>query len=289
MLEKYYISKKDYTDLNVYRCGVEECNPGHSWGPGVRDHFIIHIILSGKGNFVVNGKTYTLETGQGFLICPDQIVHYEADIKKPWKYSWVGFHGLKAESVLKSANLDINNPVFEYKDRPAAELLTNTLDSMITHLRNENSSDLMLAGYLYQFLSYLVHNQKGSYTKPYKAANKDRYVTKAIEYIEKNYAGHLSVAELARYIRIDRSYLSNLFNKYLDISPSNFIIKYRMDKACELLSNEQLTIGDVARSVGYEDCFQFSKTFKKTKGMSPSLYRKVNYKVGLKGKVIKQY
>ena len=70
MLEKYYISKKDYTDLNVYRCGFEECSPWHSWGPGVRDHFIIHIVHKGQGSFTSNGKTYKLKTGQGFLICP---------------------------------------------------------------------------------------------------------------------------------------------------------------------------------------------------------------------------
>jgi hypothetical protein len=48
MLEKYIIKRKDNTDLNVYRCGFEECSPGYAWGPAIRDHFIIHYVHSGR-------------------------------------------------------------------------------------------------------------------------------------------------------------------------------------------------------------------------------------------------
>ncbi|NLM76275.1 MAG: AraC family transcriptional regulator [Clostridiaceae bacterium] len=273
MLEKYYISKKDYTDLNVYRCGIEECLPGHSWGPGVRDHFIIHIIHKGKGNFTVNDKTYKLEEGQGFLICPGQIVQYEADMNMPWTYSWVGFHGLKAETILKSAGLSPEKSVFVCSSDSYRVKMKNTLNDMIAELREENVSELMLAGYLYLFLSYLVKDQKQNISVHRNFKNTNLYVSKAIEYIEKNYARQITVEEVAKAVNIDRSYLSSLFNKFLGIPPRDFIINYRMDKACELLKNPRLNVGDVARSVGYEDPFQFSKTFKKTKGLPPSKYR----------------
>jgi len=273
MLEKYYISKKDYTDLNVYRCGFEECLPGHSWGPGVRDHFIIHIILKGQGSFTANDNVYHLKTGQGFLICPGQIVQYEADMNLPWTYSWVGFHGLKAETILKSAGLTAENPIFECNSGSYMDKMVSTLNAMISELREDKVSELMLAGYLYLFLSYLVKDQKQTISAPKNFRNTDRYVSKAIEYIEKNYASDITVEEVARAVNIDRSYLSFLFNRYLGIPPRDFIINYRMDKACELLKDPRLNVGDVARSVGYEDPFPFSKTFKKAKGISPSEYR----------------
>ncbi len=271
MLEKYTISKKDNTDLNVYRCGFEECSPGHTWGPGVRDHYIVHVILSGKGFFTLNGQTHTLEAGQGFLICPGQIVRYEADKAQPWTYSWVGFHGLKAESILKKAGLTLQSPIFHYFEE---EVLTKSLNDMIAAARNESISDLILTGYLYLFLAHLVQNHSREASTAHKIISSDRYVSKAIEYIEKNYAGDLSVVDLAKALKIDRSYLSSLFSRYLGVSPRQFIIGYRMDKACELLQNDQLSIGDVARSVGYEDPLQFSKTFRKTKGASPKNYRR---------------
>lgn len=270
MLEKYYISRKDNTDLNVYRCGIEECLPDHSWGPGVRDHYIIHLIISGKGRFTVNGHTHILETGQGFLICPGEIVRYKADSTIPWKYSWVGFHGLKAEQILNRAGLSLDNPTFRYYE---SDFLVESLDEMITEARSQQSSDLMLSGLLYQFLARLVHRFQYQEPIAYKNPDSTLYVSKAVEYIEKNFSGPLSVSGIANYLKIDRSYLSTLFSRHLGISPRDFIINYRINKACELLGNPLLSIGDVARSVGYEDPHQFSKTFKKEKGISPSHYR----------------
>ncbi len=270
MLEKYYISKKDNTDLNAYRCGIEECMPNHSWGPGVRDHYIIHLIISGKGCFTANGKTHNLEAGQGFLICPGEIVSYKADSIMPWKYSWVGFHGLKAQQIINRAGLSIDVPTFRYNER---DLLVESLDEMINEARSRRPSDLMLSGLLYQFLARLVKSLDP--WKSFTAKNSDSsiYVSKAVEYIEKTYSGPLSVSGIAHHLKIDRSYLSTLFSRHLGISPRDFIINYRINKACELLGNPLLSISDVARSVGYDDPLQFSKTFKKEKGVSPSHYR----------------
>lgn len=271
MLEKYYISNKDNTDLNVYRCGFEECTPGYSWGPGVRDHYIIHIVSSGRGSYTVNGRTYDLEAGQGFLISPGQIVYYKADSISPWTYSWVGFHGIKAEQVLKRAGLTKDNPVFSSSE---SDNLTSSLDDLIREARNAPGSDLMLTGMLYRFLACLVNRRENKIQAGEKTIDSTRYVSKAVEYIEKNFSGDLSVKSVADYLKIDRSYLSTLFSRHLGITPRDFIIKYRVDKACELLENPLLSVSDVARSVGYEDPFQFSKTFKSLKGRSPLYFRK---------------
>ncbi len=274
MLEKYYISKKDNTDLNVYRCGFEECSPDYFWGPGVRDHFIIHLVLTGRGIYTVNGKTFTLEAGQGFLICPGQIVFYKADSIIPWTYSWVGFHGIKAEQVLKKAGLTIDCPLFDFNE---SDNLTGSLNDMIKEARDTHGSELMLTSLLYGFLACLVNRSQNQIQTGENSTDSTRYVSDAVEYIEKNFTGSLSVNALANHLKIDRSYLSTLFSRYLGVTPIEFIINYRMDKACELLRNPLLSVADVARSVGYEDPFQFSKTFRKTKGVSPSQFKK-NFK-----------
>ena len=53
--------KQNYTDnveLSIFNCGQERCIPGHTWGPGIRDHYLIHLVVAGKGTYKVNGKTY---------------------------------------------------------------------------------------------------------------------------------------------------------------------------------------------------------------------------------------
>ena len=59
--------------------GRQDCHDLHSWGPGVRQCYIIHYIISGKGTFTCGKKTYTLTAGQSFLICPAQVVQYAPD------------------------------------------------------------------------------------------------------------------------------------------------------------------------------------------------------------------
>ena len=89
MLEKHYIQRKDNTDLNVYRCGVESCTPGFAWGPGVRDHYLVHVIREGCGTFTLDGRTWPLCAGDGFVLPPDVLASWQADAADPYSpTSW---------------------------------------------------------------------------------------------------------------------------------------------------------------------------------------------------------
>jgi hypothetical protein len=83
----------------------------------------------------------------------DTVVKYQADAKSPWVYSWVGFHGLKAESYLTQANLTIDKPIFRYDEN---DLLKDCLIRMINTKALTKSREIMLLGLLYEFLSLLV-------------------------------------------------------------------------------------------------------------------------------------
>lgn len=270
MLEKYYFDQSDQTDLNVYRCGIEKCKPEYSWGPGLRDHFIVHYILNGCGTFYDGKTTRKLDQGDGFVIFPNRLVTYTASSSDPWTYSWVGFQGLKAESFLNKANIDIELPFFTYKKD---DKLKDCLSNMISVARLNTSSELMLLGHLYIFLSLLIQNNQEASRHISKSFEQEKYVKKVIEFISKNYSGKISISDIASYIGLDRSYLYVIFKRLLNMSPQSFLISYRMDKAVDLMQNPELTIGDISRSVGYEDPFQFSKSFKKIKGASPSEFR----------------
>ena len=46
--------KQSYTDnieLSIFNCGHEQCDPCHTWGPGIRDHYLIHLVVAGKGTY----------------------------------------------------------------------------------------------------------------------------------------------------------------------------------------------------------------------------------------------
>ena len=275
MLKKIYINEPGHTELNMYRCGIEDCGSGHFWGPAVRDHYIIHYVLGGKGVFQVNGKTYQLGENDGFMICPNTIVYYQADMQQPWSYAWVGFNGFKAEAYLNQAGLKAGHPVFRYD---FDSFLKDCLFRMIDTKDQIKGREIRLLGLLYEFLSRLIETA-GSDRTPGKSSNrKEEYIKKALEYIQMNYSRKISINEIAYHVGLDRSYLYSLFLEYLKASPQEFLISFRLDKSCELMNNSSLSIGDISRSVGYEDPLRFSKVFKKEKGLPPKEFRKTQDK-----------
>lgn len=268
-----YLEPNKTQSLDLFLChsGIENCDPSYSFGPEVRDHYIIHYILDGKGEFTVNNKTYKLGKREGFLIRPGETTYYKADDNNPWIYMWIGFNGLKSETYLKYANLSVNNPIFKYdKDNLLKKYILDILSlNMMTH-----SNELKIEGLLYLFLGTLIENNKyKDYSNNYSV--REIYINKSIEYINNNYSSNIKISDIASHVGLNRSYFSNLFTKTLGISPQEYLLSLRMEKACNLLGNSQLTIGEVSMQVGYMDQLTFSKIFKKTKGVSPKLYRQL--------------
>ncbi|URN96588.1 MAG: AraC family transcriptional regulator [Candidatus Pristimantibacillus lignocellulolyticus] len=257
-------------DLYLIQYGREQCTPGHSFGPAMREYYKFHYILEGKGVFEVNGKRYHLHAGQGFLVCPGTITFYQADQDDPWKYCWIGFHGIKAPTLLKQAELSDEAPIY---DCDKADFFNSSIDQMIKSKHVEAGRELKLTGLLYLWLSILVECRGSQLSLKLREHSKEHYIAQVVHFIEMNYANKISVQSIASFIGLQRSYLSSLFKEVMNSSLQEYLITFRMRKACELLSNVELTIGDIARSVGYEDPLLFSKMFKKTMKYSPSQYR----------------
>lgn len=275
MIQYFGTSKSMLADLTMYSCGKQNCAPSHSYGPAVRDHYLIHYVLDGRGTFQVNKTTYHLEKGNGFLICPNEITYYEADKNNPWTYAWVGFHGLKAESYLKQANLSHDNPIFTYT---TDDFIANCFYEMLKSQKLIRGGEFRFLGWLYMFLSQLV--ECCEHNAPFlsqKRNRKELYVEQAVKFIERNYSRKIHIADLAHHIGLDRSYVYSIFKEILHLSPQEFLIRFRMNKACELMKNPDLTIGDISRSIGYEDPLLFSKIFKKINEVSPKEYRNIHF------------
>jgi len=258
-------------DLFMYYCGSSPCEPGHTFGPAIREHFVIHYIVSGEGTLYINDKEYHLKEKQGFLLCPGIVSKYKASDTDPWEYIWVGFHGLNAASYLRSADLSADNPIFIYdKD----DKLKSCMEEMVK--TNEDytfGANLRMQSLLYQLLAELVDNNTAQH-KPSSSTTQYNYVRKALECIQMNYMNDLNVNKLAEYVNLNRSYLCSVFKKILNTSPQTYIAQYRMNKACELLKNQTYSISDISLMVGYKDYAVFQRYFKKTIGTSPNQYRK---------------
>ena len=270
MLEHVWNTKKESTDLNVCQFGIEYCEPLHAFGPAVRDHFLIHCVLGGEGTFQCGNKRFRIGKGQGFLINPGIVTFYQADEQEPWSYAWIGFQGVKAEYYLKSAGINRDSPVFCFKD---TEKIRCVIEKMLSVSIMDTHGELVMLSCLYDFLALLVREGGAGAKQNTRQKSSELYVRKTIEYIEKNYSRHLVIKDIAQVIGLDRNYLGAIFKKGVNMTLKEFLTVFRINRACELLEDNNLTIGDVARSVGYDDPLLFSKVFKNIKGISPSRFR----------------
>lgn len=262
-----YISNGDEAlSIRVYNVGREQCKSLHQWGPGIRNFYLIHHVVSGKGIYKVGKRSFEINAGNTFLIYPNTEITYIADQNDPWEYYWVGFQGNDARIIINQTDFTEENPVI-YTD------IDNNFEANLMNIYNSkgnsDSAKISMLGFLMLALSLLV--EKASPTKrQYNSAA--TYLKKATEYIEYNYTQELTVQGIADYIGISRSQLFRVFKEQYNKSPEQFILEFRIRQACQLLKTSQLSVGSVAYSVGFNDNLYFSKAFKKIKGMSPRDY-----------------
>jgi YesN/AraC family two-component response regulator len=95
-----------------------------------------------------------------------------------------------------------------------------------------------------------------------------------IEYINTNFDKKITLEELSNKFFLHETYICSLFAKHLGKTYTQYVRELRMDKACELIKNTQISISRVATLSGYADYFYFNKLFKKNYGVTPSQYRK---------------
>lgn len=100
------------------------------------------------------------------------------------------------------------------------------------------------------------------------------YVDKISHYIDQNYNKNITLVKVANYVGFSSFYLSKLIKENLDINYTTYLTLIRINKAKDLLEQDDLTISEIAYGVGYSEPKYFSNVFRKMVGMTPSEYKK---------------
>ena len=98
-------------------------------------------------------------------------------------------------------------------------------------------------------------------------------IAKAIGLMEKNLSKNISMEILAKEACLSASYLSHVFKAHTGMSPWNYMVKLRLEKAKMMLSCSDMPISEIVGESGFCDSSHFAKAFKKHEGMSPKKYR----------------
>ena len=266
-----YIFSNDFyrnIDAMIYTCGYENCAPGHSYGPILRNGYLIHYVLHGMGIYKARGNLFRLKEGDAFLICPGELIYYEADAHTPWSYTWIGMQGIKIKGYLERTTLPEKLVVHYGKD----EQLARCHEKMAEADRLAQNRDLMMNSILYEYLFLLTSKFPGNaYAEQEK---KGGHAEAALQYIEEHYCDPITVGEIAAHLGINRSYLHRVFKSLTGVSIQSYLLDYRIRQACILLRSTDLSVRVIAHSVSFIDPLYFSRIFRQKVGISPSQFRK---------------
>ncbi len=262
-------------ELTVLFAGESQTKPQHRIGPKVVDYYLLHHVVSGKGTFRMGEFEAELTAGHSFLIYPGQLFHYVSNERDPWRYRWVAFAGTQSASLIMEAGLSQEQPVVHSgEDRSPGERCRSIFDAF----RGRGSSaSLKASGHLHLlFASLHEAASEGVPSSVRPDSHGEELVRQVVGYLSTQYAEPVTIEAMAETLGYNRAYLSRVFKQHTSLSPITFLTKLRIDHGRRLLRERpELTVEQIASSVGFQDALYFSKQFRRWYNQAPTDYRRL--------------
>ncbi|MDW7658305.1 MAG: AraC family transcriptional regulator [Bacillota bacterium] len=252
------------------------------------DHRLLYI-SSGRGQFIIDRQSYPLHSGVLMLWQPGLSYSYVPDEQQPLALYGINFDYTHNHQHLKRPIAPDRSSVFKPGDivesvcfrdleqfnRPIILERMEHLKSHLIAINNEwiEQRNLYAEKANAQLLLLLIELGRFLTSAPAPDDRLARSTDEIIAYIRQHYRKNLSNQELGRHFNFHPAYISRLIRRQTGLPLHQYLIRYRINMALNLLQTKKTSIADIARQVGFSDLNYFSRCFKKTIGVSPKQYR----------------
>ena len=263
--KEYYFS-----DFYFFNVGYEKCQSSHRFGPSLRDNYIVHFVISGKGRYTVNDTTHHLAEGDFFLIRPNELVDYEADVQDPWEYYWIGFSGTKVKEILHTNGIGAKDYIGQVG---AQKELQGKFAYFMESDFFDDAKKLANQALFYDIFSFFkIHNE--NMEMGVRISRTKKYSEAFLLYVGNNYYREdLTIEEIAKSMYLHPAYFSQVIKEELGLTALKYLNLYRMNKASQLLKTTELSVEQIAGAVGYQNRHSFTRAFKNRFQISPTQYK----------------
>ena len=235
--------------------------------------FLLKLSLEGCGALEYDGQRYKVSAGQFFWVDCSKPQSYCTDPQEEgWHVVWVHFYGGSAKGYY-DAFMSINNgnPVSSLPLNSNAFSLFQELLELSASNEEQLRKDFEIARLLTDLLTECI--------KSSMATKENRSVPQIVHttmlYLQENYKKRHTLESLGAKFNINPFYLQKQFKKYVGLSPTEYCIYLRINRAKALMRSTYATIGEISREVGIENLGYFTRLFKQHEGITPQAYREL--------------
>ncbi len=246
------------TLLHITEFGYSQPSKERKVGPWVRNTFLLHYVVQGVCHFEGN----VVSSGTAFLVAKDQLHTFR--VTPPYEHYWFAFDGDVARQMLAQQHIPFETHHVLQVAHPA--LAESILKEAFIAAAQENGTAAANSA-LTALLSLI------STTPTKNVVNTDMRIQDVAEYIKTQYSHPITMADIAAHVHLSEKYVCKRFKALYGLPPQQHLIKVRMERAAQLLTDTALQIGEIANSVGFASPLYFSNAFRRFFGVSPSSYR----------------
>jgi len=233
---------------------------------GRKDYYLSYN-HSGSMKLGISQNYTIIEGGTVFIYKPFEEQYYGQASNEPISNYWIHFTGYGAYELLVNAMLSEGN-VFKIG---ISDDIPEIFETLINEINNKNPRFELLASSLLMQLVSLI-SRKLQINSQTQISDRNLRISESIQYIHKNYDKKISICETAKISHLSVNRYSCVFKQLMGLSPQQYIIKLRLQKACEMMRHTNLNLRQISSLVGFDDQLYFSRLFKKYENMTPSEY-----------------
>lgn len=241
-----------------------------TWEKGrILQEYQLNYITEGSGIFETGSDKFQVVPGSILLLRPGMWHRYKPDTTTGWNEHYIGFNGEICSKLFNEGFFQAGKPVVYVGFQESLlklffEIIQLVKDEKAGHQQVCAANTMLMLG---KILS-VVRNQE------FAGKSIERKIRKACLYFRENLNTNVNIEKLSGEMNVGYSYFRQMFRKYTGISPTQYHLSLRIQKAKDLLVSTDQSFKEIAIDLGFESYFYFSRVFKDKTGQSPMEFRR---------------
>ncbi|MBF0196588.1 MAG: AraC family transcriptional regulator [Planctomycetes bacterium] len=270
---QYYYLKSDPDSgepITVVWGGRESCDADYLVDRESFPYMGLEFVAEGEGALDLNGKSYNLRPGTIFSYGPDMPHRICNNPKNPMVKYFVNFTGPKARELLQDTGIGLGDNVQMVVTHEVLELFNALIrDGAKANPHSDKICNAYLELLLYKISDYATVDESG------QSMARETFF-RCRNQIDLHYLELMSLKQMAEINHVDSSYLCRLFKKYQKLTPYQYLLTLKMNRAVELMMGSNKLVKEIAYELGYQDPYHFSRLFRSVQGLSPRQFQVMN-------------